>query len=211
MSHSISQLNNALQQLNLSLSPTACEQLERYLQLLVKWNSAYNLTAIRQLDEMWVKHIFDSLAVLPYLQGERLLDVGTGAGIPGVILAIANPQQQWTVLDSNAKKIRFIQQALLELALPNVTAVCSRVEHLQSSVLFDGIISRAYSDLQLFCQQTLPLLQPSGQLYAMKGQVPTQELAALTMPTLQLARTVPLTVPFLDAERHLLIFEKQSC
>jgi len=209
MSPQITQLQTALQQgmasLKLQLDITQQQQLLNYLLLLEKWNRAYNLTAIHDINEMLVKHIFDSLAVLPHIKGKTMLDVGTGAGLPGVVFAIARPDWQCTLLDSNAKKIRFIQQAVLELNIHNVTLQHSRIEQFKPTVQFDTIISRAYSSLEQFFNQTMALCKPSGNIVAMKGLYPEEEMQKLVMPI----ETIKLTVPKLNADRHLIIMTKQ--
>lgn len=198
-------LQQGINRLKLDISATQQQQLMAYLLLLHKWNQAYNLTAIRNLDEMVVKHLLDSLAVLPAIQGTRCLDVGTGAGLPGLVLALLNPAQHWVLLDSNNKKTRFLQQAVIEFALKNVEVVCSRVELFKPTQAFDVIISRAYSELHKFYQQTQGFCAPQGQLIAMKGVYPEQELQGFEADGIAWETRV-LDVPFLNAERHLIVF-----
>lgn len=198
-------LQQGISRLKLEVSAAQQQQLMAYLLLLHKWNQAYNLTAIRQLDEMVIKHLLDSLAVLPSIHGARCLDVGTGAGLPGLVLALLNPAQHWVLLDSNHKKTRFLQQAVIELALSNVEVVCSRIELFKPTQAFDVIISRAYSELQKFYQQTQTFCAPQGRLIAMKGVYPEQELQSFQESGIAW-KTQILDVPFLNAERHLIIF-----
>jgi 16S rRNA (guanine527-N7)-methyltransferase len=199
-------LQQGISRLKLDIAATQQQRLMAYLLLLHKWNQAYNLTAIRNLDEMVIKHLLDSLAVLPSIKGARCLDVGTGAGLPGLVLALLNPAQHWVLLDSNNKKTRFLQQAVIEFALSNVEVVCSRIELFKPAQPFDVIISRAYSELQKFYQQTRALCTPQGQLIAMKGVYPEQELQNFQLDGVAW-ESVALDVPFLNAERHLIIFK----
>ncbi len=197
-------LQSGLVALNLPLSETVQEQLLHYVQMLIKWNRVYNLTSVRKPDDIIIRHILDSLTVVPYLQGQRVLDVGTGAGLPGIPLAFACPDTQFVLLDSNNKKIRFVRQALGELELPNVSAEQMRVEDYRPAELFDVVISRAYSSLGEMYAQAGRLLKPGGRLLAMKGVYPLAEMEALQDTDLQ-PEMIPLQVPGLDAERHLVI------
>lgn len=177
--------------------------LKKYVDLLQRWNKTYNLTAIRNRDEMIPAHIFDSLVVAPFIEGKNCLDVGSGAGLPGIPLAIMQPERHFTMLDTNGKKTRFIQQAIIELGLKNANVVQSRVEEWQPESLYDGIISRAFASISDFVNGCQMHLAENGCLYAMKGQFPKDELAWLPAP-FKLASSEPLTVPFLTGERHLL-------
>jgi len=193
--------------LNCVADQTQQEKLQRYLQLLQRWNKVYNLTAVRDPTDMLPLHIFDSLAVLPYLSfnhtNDACLDVGSGAGLPGIPLAIMRPEQCFTLLDTNGKKTRFIQQAVITLGLENVAVVQARVEAWQTEQKFAVIISRAFSSLQAFVTTTADKLSEQGCCYAMKGQYPTQEVKALD-GSFQLEASYSLNVPELNAERHLL-------
>lgn len=205
MNTELQQLEIGLQALQLNLSEVMKNQLLNYLQLLLKWNHTYNLTAIRHYDEMLVKHVFDSLVVLPYLHGDRIIDVGTGAGLPGLILAIVHPELEFVLVDSNSKKIRFVKQVIMELSLSHVTTICTRIEQLQSEP-FTTIISRAYSRLAQFYEQTVALATLETHWLAMKGIVPTDEIAELTdRVTIE---TVPLHVPQLNGTRTLCVMKK---
>jgi 16S rRNA (guanine527-N7)-methyltransferase len=152
--------------------------------------------------EMVERHLLDSLSVLPYVQGERILDMGTGPGLPGVPLAIVRPQQAFVLLDSNSKKIRFVRQAMLELALDNIQPVHARVERYRPDEPFDTLIARAFTELPRMLELTRGLLTPQGRLLAMKGRLPQSELARL--PHGLAVRVLPLRLPFCAAERHLI-------
>ena len=150
-----------------------------YLQLLTKWNKAYNLTAITDPGRMVTHHILDSLSVLPFLQGGHCIDVGTGAGLPGLILALATPEKKWVLLDSNQKKIRFINQAIIDLKVNNVTTERVRAEEFKPEILFSTVITRAYGSMELICAQTRHLMLQNGIMLAMKGVVAKKELAGI--------------------------------
>lgn len=203
------QLRAGLAAQSLSLSEAQVERLLAYLALLLKWNRAYNLTAVRDPAEMVAKHLLDSLSVVPYLEGERFLDVGTGAGLPGIPLAIACPDKHFGLLDSNGKKTRFLQQALTELALGNCTVHRQRIEAGDLSADYDGILSRAFSSLAAMASACGPLLKPGGKLLAMKGQYPGEELSRLPKPYI-VKGSHALAVPGLDGERHLLVIGRES-
>jgi 16S rRNA (guanine527-N7)-methyltransferase len=182
-------------------------RLSAYLDLLAKWNRVYNLTAIRDRAQMDVQHVNDALAVLPYLPDERevrVLDVGSGGGIPGIPIAIARPEWHVTLLDANRKKVAFLTQATIELRLPNARAIASRIEDLPRSETFGVVISRAFADLSTFARLAVPHVAGDGLLVAMKGALPNDEIAALPADV-RVTRAPRLTVPGLDAERHLII------
>lgn len=189
------------------LDPSRQELLLAYLRMLHKWNKVYNLTAVREPQKMVVYHLLDSLAVLPYVDGPRLLDVGSGAGLPGLPLAIARPDLDVTLLDSSHKKASFLQQVCMELKLANVGVACQRVEHWQPPKPFDVIISRAFSDLAEFVRLTDHLLAADGTLLAMKGLYPYEELAQLPAGV-AVQRVISLTVPGLRAQRHLVVMRR---
>jgi 16S rRNA (guanine527-N7)-methyltransferase len=201
--------HEGLARLNIGFFPQQVERSLAYVDLLQKWNRAYNLTAVREGGQMLTQHILDSLSILPYLWGSRLLDVGAGAGLPGIPLAIGRPDMSVTLLDSNGKKTRFMQQAVLELALDNVEVVKSRLEEYRPARPFDTVTSRAFSSLATFVQMSAPLCGPEGRLLAMKGKNPEQELQGIDLkgfvPTVQ-----RLHVPGLNAERHLICLSKST-
>lgn len=184
------------------------KKLNHYLQLLQRWNKVYNLTAVRDPAQMQSLHIADSLSVAPFIRGTTCLDVGSGAGLPGIPLAIIQPERHFTLLDTNGKKTRFMQQAVLELGLPNVTVIQTRVESWQPAGCFDAIISRAFASLHDFVTFTGKHVCENGILYAMKGRYPDSELAELP-PGWKVVAQHPLHIPDLDAERHLLELQRE--
>ena len=176
-----------------------------YVALLVRWNATYNLTAIRDPREMIAKHLLDSLAMHPYVDGiGRLADLGTGAGLPGIPLAIAKPGLQVSLVESNGKKVRFMREAIRKLGLTNAEAVESRIEAFDAPGRFDAITARALATLPLILESGGHLLRPGGVLLAMKGVVPSEEIAALP-PGWRVRELHPMRVPGLDAERHLIV------
>ena len=197
------ELQHGIAQLGITLGADAQRKLLGYLALLHKWNKVYNLTAIRDPQQMVSHHLLDSLAVMPHLWAGRWLDVGCGAGLPGLVLAVAQPDWRFALLDSNSKKISFVQQAVIELDLHNVSVHCERVEEWQPVERFDGIISRAFSELGEFLRSTRHLVAPHGCWAAMKG-APQQELADVP-DGCRVERVIPLQVPGLYAVRSLVI------
>lgn len=201
-------LQQGVQALTLSLSEIQLQQMEDYLQLLGKWNQTYNLTAVRDSDRMISYHLLDSLSIVPHLsEVKRLLDVGSGGGMPGIPVAIAKPEIQVVLIDSNHKKTAFLRQAILELKLPNVEVVTSRVEHYQPDQLFGGIVSRAFADLEEFVLLTSKLISVDGIWLAMKGVYPYEEIDQITN-LVKKVEVIALQVPGLEAERHLV---KMTC
>ena len=198
-----SRLDQGLSALGVIISAEQREQLLGLLALLHKWNRAYNLTAVRDVEEMVSRHVLDSAAVAPYVHGPTLLDVGAGPGLPGLVLAIMKPELQVTLLDSNGKKVRFQRQAVMELALTNVTPTQARVEQFTGQH-FDQVISRAFASLVDFVTLTRPLPSANGQWLAMKGPGADDELRNLP-EGIELSERHLLNVPFETAERQLLI------
>lgn len=198
------QLADGLNVLGISMTSAQQEKLLAYVALLAKWNKTYSLTAIREPERMVAHHLLDSLAPLPYFpdQIDRILDVGSGFGTPGIPLAIARPDWELVLLDSNHKKTTFLRQALLDLQLPNVSIVTERVEKYLPPRLFQVITSRAFADLSDFIRLTAHLLTPGGQWAALKGVYPFEEIAQLPA-SVRLMSVDKLAVPGIDAERHL--------
>lgn len=202
------ELQHGIAQLGIALDADAQSKLLDYLALLHKWNKVYNLTAIRDPRQMVSNHLLDSLAVLPHLWAGRWLDVGCGAGLPGLVLAVAQPDWQFVLLDSNSKKTSFVQQAIIDLGVRNASVHCARVEEWRPGERFDGIISRAFSELGDFLRTTRHLLASHGRWAAMKG-APQQELADLPEGC-RVERVIPLRVPGLHAARSLVIASGNS-
>lgn len=203
-------LDAGIDTLGLPLDARQRDALVRYVALLAKWNRTYNLTAIREPSRMVTHHLLDSLAILPHLPDAaalRLLDVGSGGGVPGIPLAIARPGWQVDLVDPIHKKAAFSTQAALELGLTNVRAHAARVEDLVPAAPYDLIVSRAFSDLATFVQVSLRHLAPDGSLVAMKGVHPAEELAELGSD-IRVAATPAVAVPGLDAARHLVFMQR---
>lgn len=200
-------LSDGLVRLSLSLPAQTQQKLLDYVVLVQKWNKVYNLTAVRDADKMLTHHLFDSLAVVPHVAGARtILDVGSGAGLPGIPLALALPETRVTLLDSNHKKAAFLNQAIIELKLNNAEVVCERVEKYQSKQIFSVVVSRAFAELPEFVALAGRLVAPDGTLLAMKGVHPAEEIAQL-QGGFRLTGVTPLTVPGLNAERHLVFLK----
>lgn len=200
-------LNSGLRAIDLTLDEHMIEQLLAYHQLLIKWNKAYNLTAIRDPELMIYRHLLDSLVIAPYLQGDCFIDVGTGAGLPGMVMAMVFPDREFHLLDSNGKKTRFLFQVKTALNLKNVTVVNERVEHYALQQHFDGVLSRAFATLLDMVNGSQSLLKTTGRFYAMKGIYPTEELSQLEK-TYKVDACHRLVVPGSDSERHLVILSK---
>ena len=192
--------------MGLNLSDQMNDQLMAYLNLVEKWNRVYNLTAIRDRDEMIKLHFLDSLSILNYVNVKNLLDVGSGAGFPGVVLAIVKPEMKVTVMDSVNKKTTFMQQVKSELSLTNLNVVNGRVEEYQPAILFDAVTSRAFSNLKNMISLTQHTLQKNGMWLAMKSKDVKEELEAFEKNQYTL---VPLEVPFINAERYLVQLKKE--
>lgn len=200
-------LQRGLKRLGFPADATFEAALLTYLAELVRWNKAYNLTAVRDPQEMVIRHLLDSLAVQPYISGPRIIDVGTGAGLPGIPLALADPEQFFVLLDSNGKKVRFLQHVVGELGLANVTPVQSRVDEYSEDNWFDTVVCRAFTSLAEFVTNSGHLVAANGQLVAMKGKLPDDEIAALPDPW-QVTRAEPLAVPGLEGERHVIVLRR---
>ncbi|MCP5267596.1 MAG: 16S rRNA (guanine(527)-N(7))-methyltransferase RsmG [Zoogloeaceae bacterium] len=205
------QLANGLQVLGIDLSADVQETLLAYAVFLEKWNRTFSLTALRDPARAVSYHLLDSLAILPYVSAENLLDVGSGGGQPGILLAIARPQLAVTLLDSNSKKTAFLQQAAIELGLKNVQVITARVEEYRPAKPFAAITSRAFAELADFVRLTRHLLAPEGSWLAMKGQRPEAEMAKLLAGEsgISIAAVHELDVPGVDGERHLVVIRGQ--
>ena len=207
MSLALPYLQMGLQQMQIELSAEQQQKLLDYVALLLKWNSTYNLTAVRQEDQMLSHHVLDSLTLLPYLDGvQTLIDVGSGGGMPGIPTAICRPDIQITLLDSNSKKTSFLSQAVIELGLSNVKVITGRVEAAEG-IQFDAITSRAFAELRDFVTLTPQLLRDNGRWLAMKGVHPYEEIAQLP-EDVHVTQVDKLSVPSLEAERHMVIIQK---
>ena len=200
-------LDRLLSQAKIEISKQQKQQLIDFVRLLDKWNKAYNLTSVRDPEEMLVKHIMDSLVVSQHLEGNQFIDVGTGPGLPGIPLAIINPDKQFTLLDSLGKRITFIKNAVRELKLTNVTPVLSRVEEYQEKQ-FDDVLSRAFASLNDMVNWCYHLPNASGRFYALKGQYQPEEVAEINQSVKQLD-VIKLQVPELVGERHLVVLAKK--
>jgi 16S rRNA (guanine527-N7)-methyltransferase len=200
-------LVEGLHRMSLNLSDQMIDQLMAYLNLIEKWNRVYNLTAIRERDEMIKLHFLDSLSILNHVEMEHVLDVGSGAGFPGIVLAITKPELKVTVMDSVNKKTTFMHQVKSELSLTNLNVINARVEEYQPIILFDRVITRAFSSIQNMLLMTQHTLQKNGAWLAMKSKDVKEELAALDQNQYTL---ITLEVPFINAERYLVKLKKEN-
>ncbi|ELC3723158.1 16S rRNA (guanine(527)-N(7))-methyltransferase RsmG [Salmonella enterica] len=205
----LNKLSRLLDEAGISLTDHQKNHLVAYVGMLDKWNKAYNLTSVRDPAEMIVRHILDSIVVAPYLQGQRFIDVGTGPGLPGIPLAIVLPDAHFTLLDSLGKRVRFLRQVQHELKLENITPVQSRVEAYPSEPPFDGVISRAFASLSYMVSWCRHLPGDKGRFYALKGQLPEDEIASLPN-NFSVESVEKLRVPQLEGERHLVIIKSNK-
>lgn len=204
LSHNQQALELGIKTLGLSCTSQQIEQLLAYLEMLQRWNKAYNLTAIREPIQMVRLHLLDSLAIHPYVQGvKHIIDVGTGPGLPGIPLAILNPDINFTLLDSNGKKTRFLFQAINDLSLANAKEINHRVEKYQPEQSFDIVLSRAFSSISDMLTQCDHLVSDSGCFLAMKGKKPDSELSQITKDY-KVVDLSQINVPQVDSERHLI-------
>lgn len=205
----LNKLSRLLADAGISLTDHQKTLLVAYVDMLHKWNKAYNLTSVRDPNEMLVRHILDSIVVAPYLQGQRFIDVGTGPGLPGIPLAIVLPDAHFTLLDSLGERVRFLRQVQHELKLENITPVQSRVEAYPSEPPFDGVISRAFASLNDMVSWCHHLPGEKGRFYALKGQLPGDEIASLP-DNFSVESVEKLRVPQLEGERHLVIIKSNK-
>ncbi|HUO44149.1 MAG TPA: 16S rRNA (guanine(527)-N(7))-methyltransferase RsmG [Burkholderiales bacterium] len=199
-------LAQGIAELGLSVPAATQHRMRDYLKLIEKWNRTFSLTAIRSPEDMLRRHLLDSLAISPYVSARFVLDVGSGAGLPGIPLAMMWPQSRITLLDSNQKKAAFMRQAIIELGLANATVVCDRIETWRSEAGFDLIVSRAFSDLPKFIEAAGRLCAADGVMAAMKGAYPDDELARMP-PGFAVERVVSLSIPGLNEARHLVLLK----
>ncbi len=204
----LDQLQTGLRALGEDPDTHPCAGYLAYIELLHKWNRAYNLSGIRHKEQMLTHHVLDSLSLLPYLHGVSGLDVGSGAGLPGFLLALARPDMSWVLLDSSEKKARFMNQAILEFGLPNVEVIRTRIEDYRTQSLFSSIVSRALMSAVEFCRHTQDLLGEQGRIILMKGRMAKDEMQSLDTRYFSVVCN-PLDVPGVDAERHVLLIERQ--
>jgi 16S rRNA (guanine527-N7)-methyltransferase len=197
-----SKLSTYIAEMNLSVSEQQQKQLIGFVEMLNKWNKAFNLTSVRDPEQMLIRHVMDSLAVSPYLSGKRFIDVGTGPGLPGIPLAIINPDKEFVLLDSLGKRIRFQKQVQFELKINNISSIESRVEAYQPENKFDGVLSRAFASIEDMLTWCHHLPHENGVFYALKGQLNTEEMQAIPKG-FKLLDTLVLKVPQLDEQRHL--------
>ncbi len=204
-------LNDILMQgsesLSLTLSPQQAEKLVGYVERIDKWNKAYNLTSVRDPEQMMVKHILDSIAVAPFIDGKRIIDVGTGPGLPGIPLSVMLPDSSFTLLDSLGKRVRFMKQCAFELGLNNVTPVHSRVEDHKPDQPYDIVLSRAFASLKDMLHWCEHLVDSSGVFVALKGQFPQSEIDEVS-DHFRIESVKALSVPDLEGERHLVNIRK---
>ncbi len=203
------ELSTQLTQNHLSVNEPTAKKLVEYLLLLHKWNQIHNLTSVRNPINMVSRHIIDSLTIAPYLQGPHIIDIGTGAGLPGIPLALTQPQYHFALLDSNGKKTRFLTHVLQTLAISNAEVISSRVEKYQPEICFNTLVSRAFSHLNDFLIKTQHLCCEKGIFLAMKGQYPSEEIKELDSH-FKLLETKSLEIAGLDEKRHLLIVRLNS-
>lgn len=200
----VEQIQQCVNLLDIQASDHQIKQFEDYLLLLEKWNKTYNLTAVRTLKDMLDRHLLDSLSIAKHIHGKNLLDVGTGAGLPGIPLAILYPDNHYSLLDSNGKKTRFLQQVKTQLQLDNVTVLNCRIEQLATEQKYDGIISRAFASLKDMLIGSEQVCTEDGFYFAMKGLYPEIELQEISKPY----KVLPITWPGNESERHLVVISQ---
>jgi len=210
MSDLLQRLKQGIDELSLEIAPETQQKLIQYVELIAKWNKSFNLTAIRNIDEMVTLHLLDSLAVVPFIKANRILDVGAGAGLPGIVLALCYPDKEFVLIDTNGKKTRFMTQAKIELGLANVEVVHARVDEYQPLKAFDAIISRAFASISDMLGYVDHLVTPETTILAMKAdsedeisRMPTDDKLAYTIDTIH-----ELKIPGLQAKRQLIVITK---
>lgn len=199
-------LHQGIQELDLNIPETVEAKLLEYVQLLQKWNKTYNLTATKDPKEIIIRHVLDSLAVVPHIEGNRILDVGSGAGFPGIPLALALPDKEFVLLDSNSKKTRFLTFVVTALKLDNITVITGRVEQYKPQELFDCITARAVTDIEELIENTKHLITADGWWLFLKGKYPTEELHLYKKHAI----VRQLKIPFLQEQRHLVCIKRDK-
>ena len=208
------QLAEGASQIGFDLSDARCDTLLDYAALIRKWNQAHNLTTIDDPAKMLTHHLLDSLSIARFVVGDRCLDIGSGAGLPGMVMALVHPEQRWTLVESRAKKASFLREAKIRCKAENVTVIAARIEDYRPPENFDTLASRAVSTVADLISMTGHLHHPSLRLISMKGIYPEEELSALTLRQREMTEVFPVAVPGLDAHRHIVVvtdvLEKQS-
>ncbi|WP_158972816.1 16S rRNA (guanine(527)-N(7))-methyltransferase RsmG [Paraglaciecola sp. L3A3] len=202
-------LENSLQDCNLTITIDQQQKLVAFVIMIDKWNKTYNLTSVRDPEQMMIKHIVDSIVVSPYLEESQYIDVGTGPGLPGIPLAIMCPDKNFILLDSLGKRVRFMKQVAYELKIDNIQPVQSRVEDFEPEVKLDGVLSRAFASLKDMLHWCQHLVDSQGVFLALKGQLPIAEINELPAE-FKVLETIRLDVPKLEGERHIVKIKKQS-
>jgi len=203
------QIQGGIMALNLAVDSEGINKLARFVGLLAKWSRVYNLTSVRRPKDIIARHILDSLAVVPYLDGHQILDLGTGAGLPGIPLAAARPDATITLLDSNAKKLRFVRHVMAELRLDNIRVRHCKMEEYRPAQPFETVVCRAFSSLSDIIQHAGDVCTDEGRILAMKGVYPVAEIEELADPD-WVQEVVPINVPGLDAQRHVVILARPN-
>jgi len=203
------ELADGIAAISLDIDYDVQDQMIQYINLLAKWNRTYNLTAVRDPKQMITRHLLDSLSILPYIKGDYILDIGSGAGLPGIPLALCLPDFDFTLLDSNGKKTRFMTQVIKELSIDNVRVEKSRVEDFSPEMKFDSIVARAFSSIANLMKEANHLCKETGQILAMKGTYPLAEVEEVENAA-ELVKVIKLEVPGVNAERHLAIVNYAS-
>lgn len=188
--------------MNLQITPKTQQQLLAFIALLGKWNKSFSLTAIHDPEQMVIRHLLDSLSLVPYIKGPRMVDVGCGAGLPGIPLALVFPEYEVVLLDSQTKKVRFVRQVIADLDIANADIAHTRVQDYHPQQMFDTVISRAFTTLVEFAEATRHLCRSGGNMLAMKGKFPTKELDDIQL-TERVTNVIPVHIPGLEAQRHI--------
>ena len=204
------QLAQGAKQIGLELSQASCERLLDYAALLRRWNQVHNLTTIDEESKMLTHHLLDSLSIAPFVSGDRCLDIGSGAGLPGMVMALAQPEQQWTLVESRGKKASFLREAKTRCNAKNVTVIAARIEDYRPPTNFDTLASRAVSTLADLFKMTGHLHHPQMRLITMKGAYPRDELNTLTPRQQDMTQVFPVEVPGLGARRHIVVMAEVS-